>query len=247
MILNNLFLVFMYDSYGDLETLFIIFVVIIGLCVVIAAIQTNSREKEIDRLNEIVDGTPRENGEIVQSEMVRVVSNRLQVICNSYSFHYITFEFEKDKKRTEFMISGETYGLIAEGDIGQLSYQGDKYIEFEVTGEQYGVMVEGDKGQITSIEDKISFTRKIEEIKKSEVVDIYVKVVSKRTKNDGLVARYFVAFENIDNGEYTELEFPIEQYKLILEGDTGKLIYNDKDVSFEREIHTSKKIDLVKR
>ncbi len=131
MVLNNLFLVFMYDSYGDPEALVIIYISSILLGILIVAIGASSQANEENRLNEIVDGTPRENGEVVESEMVRAVSKRLQVAGNNYSFYYVTFEFEKDKERTEFMISGQTYGLIAEGDIGQLSYQGDKYIEFK--------------------------------------------------------------------------------------------------------------------
>ncbi len=197
----------------------VFFVVFCVLIVAFINLLTNNEDK-ISELNELI----KEFGDGCNKVDVKIVSRRIESKGQySATRYFVTFENIQNLKR----------------------------VEFEVTGEQYGVMVEGDAGQLSNIEDKISFVRKFEEInkieKKIEVKDIYVKVVFKGTKNDGGVTRYFVAFENIDNGECTEMEFPVEQYKLILEGDTGKLIYKDKDVSFEREIHTSKKIDLVKR
>lgn len=44
--------------------------------------------------------------------------------------YYATFEVESGD-RIEFRISGEDYGLLAEGDSGKLTFQGTRYLGFE--------------------------------------------------------------------------------------------------------------------
>lgn len=46
------------------------------------------------------------------------------------TWYYATFEFESGD-RMEFTLSGEEYGLLAEGDSGRLTFQGTRYISFE--------------------------------------------------------------------------------------------------------------------
>lgn len=43
--------------------------------------------------------------------------------------YYVTFQVESGD-RLEFHVSGEEYGLLAEGDYGNLSFQGTRYLEF---------------------------------------------------------------------------------------------------------------------
>lgn len=47
----------------------------------------------------------------------------------SSTSYYVTFEFES-KDRMEFSVSGKEFGLIAEGDIGMLKFQGSRFLEF---------------------------------------------------------------------------------------------------------------------
>lgn len=73
---------------------------------------------------------------------VKVVSKRMRVetrhrtnqqhMSSIYdrTFYYVTFEFESGD-RSEFMLSGEEYGIIAEGDNGSLTFQGTRFISFE--------------------------------------------------------------------------------------------------------------------
>ncbi len=44
--------------------------------------------------------------------------------------YYSTFEVESGD-RIEFTISGKEYGMLAEGDIGKLVFQGTRYLSFE--------------------------------------------------------------------------------------------------------------------
>ena len=44
--------------------------------------------------------------------------------------YYVTFQVESGD-RMEFSVRGMEYGLLAEGDMGQLSFQGTRYLDFE--------------------------------------------------------------------------------------------------------------------
>ena len=56
--------------------------------------------------------------------------------ANSHHYHhtsttyYVTFQVESGD-RMEFHISGQEYGLLIEGDHGNLSFQGTRYLGFE--------------------------------------------------------------------------------------------------------------------
>ncbi|MBO1913429.1 DUF2500 domain-containing protein, partial [Microvirga sp. 3-52] len=43
--------------------------------------------------------------------------------------YYVTFQFESGD-RTEFSLNGSQYGMLAETDIGKLSFQGTRYLGF---------------------------------------------------------------------------------------------------------------------
>nr|WP_204501215.1 DUF2500 domain-containing protein [Aquibacillus albus] len=43
--------------------------------------------------------------------------------------YYVTFEFESGD-RSEFKVSGQEYGQIAEADLGMLTFQGTRYLGF---------------------------------------------------------------------------------------------------------------------
>ncbi|MFC4320512.1 DUF2500 domain-containing protein [Litchfieldia salsa] len=47
----------------------------------------------------------------------------------SHTRYYVTFEFESGD-RSEFLISGNEYGLLSEGDIGKLTFQGTRFLGF---------------------------------------------------------------------------------------------------------------------
>lgn len=49
---------------------------------------------------------------------------------SSYTDYYATFEVQSGD-RMEFKIDGSEYGMIIEGDVGDLTFQGTRYIKFE--------------------------------------------------------------------------------------------------------------------
>lgn len=44
--------------------------------------------------------------------------------------YYVTFQFDSGD-RLEFLISGTEYGMLAEDDLGVLTFQGTRYLSFE--------------------------------------------------------------------------------------------------------------------
>ncbi len=64
----------------------------------------------------------------------KVVSKRTKVWGGSgdssaHTNYFITFEFE-DKTRLELHVGAKHYGMIAENDFGELTYQGTRFKDF---------------------------------------------------------------------------------------------------------------------
>ena len=47
--------------------------------------------------------------------------------------YYVTFQVESGD-RMEFEVSGTEYGMLAEGDSGELTFQGTRYLNFRREG-----------------------------------------------------------------------------------------------------------------
>lgn len=51
---------------------------------------------------------------------------------STYTSYYVTFQMENGE-RMEFRMSGQQFGVLIEGDTGNLSFQGTRYLGFERT------------------------------------------------------------------------------------------------------------------
>lgn len=63
----------------------------------------------------------------------QVVAKRTNVHhqqANSSTTYYVTFQVESGD-RMELVVRGSEYGMLAEGDVGMLSFQGTRYLGFE--------------------------------------------------------------------------------------------------------------------
>ena len=72
------------------------------------------------------------NAQPVANEEARLVTKRTEVSSSrerSTTRYYLTFELASGVRR-EFSVSGSEYGLQAEGDSGQLRFQGTRYLGF---------------------------------------------------------------------------------------------------------------------
>jgi Protein of unknown function (DUF2500) len=72
----------------------------------------------------------------VLTKDVKVTGKRTEVSGGSgnsraSTSYYGTFEFIENKERLELTIDSEDYGLMAEGDLGKLTFQGRRYHQFK--------------------------------------------------------------------------------------------------------------------
>ena len=49
---------------------------------------------------------------------------------HTFTGYYVTFQVESGD-RIEFLVSGTEYGMLAEGDSGELTFQGTRYLNFQ--------------------------------------------------------------------------------------------------------------------
>ena len=74
------------------------------------------------------------NGQPVLTVPARLVSKRTRVSggsndASASTWYYVTYELQSGERR-EFGVRGQEYGLLAEGDVGMLTYQGTRYKGF---------------------------------------------------------------------------------------------------------------------
>lgn len=93
-------------------------------------------------------GTWNKNNHSPQLDVsAKVVSKRINVVHHNHAnaggiaeghgyhttsntLYYVTFEFTSGD-RMEFHVNGSEYGLLKEGDTGNLCFQGTRYLSFE--------------------------------------------------------------------------------------------------------------------
>lgn len=59
--------------------------------------------------------------------------NRGMGMSRTQTTYFVTFELENDDRK-EFKVKGNEYGMLAEGDVGHLTFQGTRYHGFERAG-----------------------------------------------------------------------------------------------------------------
>lgn len=103
---------------------FIVFFLVLGviIAVIVKSLITWHKNNNSPRL-------------IVDAE---IVTKRISVSHNghanethvSHTGYYVTFQVESGD-RMELSVSGQEYGMLAEGDRGKLTFQGTRYLGFE--------------------------------------------------------------------------------------------------------------------
>lgn len=75
--------------------------------------------------------TQHNDAQPIDTHPARVVAKRLNASGHDHvsTWYYLTFEFQSGERR-EFVVSGEEYGMIAEGDQGLVTFQGTRYHQF---------------------------------------------------------------------------------------------------------------------
>lgn len=103
-----------FGAFGIVFGIVFIFIVIVFIYAISKSIMTATNNKNSPRL----------------TVAAKVVSKRDQVRGeNSYTNYFATFEFE-NSDRLELEVKGQESGMLVEGDKGQLTFQGSKYVSF---------------------------------------------------------------------------------------------------------------------
>jgi hypothetical protein len=115
----------MFENQGDLifkiVPIFIgiIFVIVLGtiITILIKGISTWNKNNQQPRIN----------------AKAKVVAKRTSIRgggeTNASNNYFVTFEFESGD-RLEFRVTGQEYGQLVEGDIGELQFQGTRYLGY---------------------------------------------------------------------------------------------------------------------
>lgn len=70
------------------------------------------------------------NSQPVLKVEAKIVSKRTKARGqNTRTYYYVTFEFESGDRK-EIKMKGNEFGMLVEGDKGNLTFQGDKYLGF---------------------------------------------------------------------------------------------------------------------
>ena len=101
-----------------MEVLLIILIVLMAIFLLFDVILPAIKDKKIE--------LPMEKANVV------IVSKRISGNFGGAGKFFVTAEFE-DSHRKEFKIDFKEFGLIAEGDKGELTFKGEQYISFART------------------------------------------------------------------------------------------------------------------
>ena len=119
-------------GFGLMETLFpiiffAIFAIVIGMFIFTAfqGIRQWNRNNHSPRLTVFAQVVNKRTKVGHQ----RSASTDMQHHSHSYTHYYVTFEVESGD-RMEFQVTGEESGMLVEGDRGQLTFQGTRYLGF---------------------------------------------------------------------------------------------------------------------
>ncbi|GGH22139.1 DUF2500 domain-containing protein [Paenibacillus segetis] len=120
------------EMFGVMNMAIPIFIVVILSIIVISVASSMKRYMSNNRQPELVVHS------IIVGKRTEV-SHRYNVetsVNRSDSKYFLTFEVDSGD-RMEFSVSGEEFGQSAEGDDGQLTFQGSRYLGFERQGRIY--------------------------------------------------------------------------------------------------------------
>lgn len=67
---------------------------------------------------------------VTKREDVHHTQNGNHMVAHACTYYYAIFQVESGD-RMEFEVPGDVYGMLVEGDIGKLTFQGTRYLRFD--------------------------------------------------------------------------------------------------------------------
>lgn len=99
---------------------------IVFICFFAYALFSNIKQWHKNNQSPVIDA----NVKIVSKRQNRTHHTSANNMPHTTTSYYVTFEF-KSGDRMELAVKGSEYGYLAEGDKGNLRFQGTRYISFE--------------------------------------------------------------------------------------------------------------------
>ena len=124
--------------YAGFDMLFsilfpILFLVVLGmiLCAIIGNISTWNKNNHSPRLT-VPATVVAKRTDVSHSSSANAgdVSGAHGYDTSTFTSYYVTFQVESGD-RMELEVDGSDYGMLVEGDIGKLSFQGTRYLGFQ--------------------------------------------------------------------------------------------------------------------
>ena len=117
---------FMYNIFPIM--FFIVFIIVIGTFIMTAlkGIGEWNKNNNSPRLT-VAASVVAKRQNVSYSHHGKV--NNMSGVNGYHTSYYVTFQVQSGD-RMEFAVSGSQYGMLVEGDYGQLSFQGSRYLGF---------------------------------------------------------------------------------------------------------------------
>ena len=126
---------FGYNGFGVGFGLFgvmftVVFVIVVGIFIVtiVRGIGTWNKNNHSPRLTVTAMVVSKRTN--VSSHHSHGMAGDMTGVHGHTTTYYVTFQVESGD-RMEFSVRGTEYGMLAEGDMGRLSFQGTRYLAFE--------------------------------------------------------------------------------------------------------------------
>lgn len=111
------------SSFSMFNIIFIVFFVLFFIVLAIIIFQNIRRFRRNNASPVLtVDAT-------VISKRINVTQSGTEHSSSGSTYYFVTFSFPSGD-RMEFSIHGQEYGMLAERDVGKLTFQGTRYLSF---------------------------------------------------------------------------------------------------------------------
>lgn len=120
---------FMFDFFPIIFPVF--FIIIFGIIIftLIKNIITWNKNNHSPRLS-VISRVVSKRSDVHNYRNSQDFNRHREFHSSTSTSYYVTFEVESGD-RIEFSVSGQEYGMLAEGDMGILYFQGTRYIDFK--------------------------------------------------------------------------------------------------------------------
>ena len=119
------------DGFSAFGVMFIVvFVIVIGTFIVTAVkgVSTWNKNNQSPRLTVPAKVVSRRTA--ISRHNHATGGEACGTVTTSSTRYYVTFQVESGD-RMELSVNGPEYGMLAEGDVGELTFQGTRYLSFE--------------------------------------------------------------------------------------------------------------------